>query len=353
MPLAARALPSFPGPGPARHLPTPARTSRTFDPPPLLSLPDPRGRPSLGTPLPSLCRPLPLGALPSRKPPPLPSRTPPSPGVFLSPFPFRPPRRDHWPPPGFAGLLTPRPSPGRLAGRPGPVLPLAPALPAGSGCRAPQEPPSSHSQPSAPPAPVGTPSQEAGFHLSLAQGPFHLVQGLSSPRPGPHLPSSPVPRFPAPQVPQTLPDPLWSLPLPGSLGLQLPGPQPSPGFLGPGPACLQASPSLCQLSFRQAPHQALLPGMSALSGPFLQDTVSAPGPPGPYPSSCLRASLLLGKVWPSREAPSPASEVFPSSQGLTLHILLPEDSWTSSLWPCPGSQPSSLVFWKPSSSPSF
>lgn len=161
---------------------------------------------------------------------------PPFSDLFLSPFPFRPPSADHWPPPGFAGLLTPRPSPGPLAGRPGPVLPLAPAFPAGSGCGAPQEPPSSHSQPSAPPGACGHPLTGSRFPPFLGPGPFLACSGSLHSQAW--APSS---RQPCPWILSTSGPPRCSWTLSGlflsqeALASQLPGPQPSPGLLGPGP----------------------------------------------------------------------------------------------------------------------
>lgn len=122
-------LPSSPGPGPACHLPTPVRTSRPLDPPPLQLSPTPGDAPLSG-PLscPSADR-FRSGLFPPGSPLLCLPGAPPFSGVFLSPFPSWPPASNNSPPPGFAGLLTPRPGPGSLPGRPGPVPPLAPAFP--------------------------------------------------------------------------------------------------------------------------------------------------------------------------------------------------------------------------------
>lgn len=196
-PLASRAPTLIPKPGPARHLPTPARTYRPLTLPHSSAQPDPWGRPSPGTLLlPSADR-FRSDLFPPGSPLPCLPGAPPFPGVFLSPFPSRPPASDNSPPPGFAGLLTPRPSPGPLPGRPGPALPLAPTFPVWIWVAGYLGAPLLSSPALHPsrilPAPVGTPSREAGFHLSWAQGPLQLVQGLSTPRPGPCLPSSPAP----------------------------------------------------------------------------------------------------------------------------------------------------------------
>lgn len=92
----------------------PARTSRPLDPPPLTPQPSPTpGGASLAGPLscPSADR-FRLGLFSPGSPLPCLAGAPPFSGVFLSPFPSRPPASDCWPLPGFAGLLTPRPSPG-------------------------------------------------------------------------------------------------------------------------------------------------------------------------------------------------------------------------------------------------
>lgn len=181
-PLALR-RPSLRGSPP--DFPGPARLAASRPPPDLQACrpsptpqpsPSPGGAPSSGP----LCRPsvdrFRLGFVPPGSPLPCLPGAPPSSGVFLSPFPFRPPAADRWPPPGFAGLLTPRPKPGPLAGRPGPVLPPAPALPAVSGYWASQEPPSSHSRPSAPPGaswlPRAPPRRKPLSTFSWAQGLF-------------------------------------------------------------------------------------------------------------------------------------------------------------------------------------
>lgn len=202
-PLAARRYLGSPCPAPlATSRPPPGLQASRPSPTP--AQPDPWGRPSLGTPLLSLCRPLPLGSLPSRKPPPLPSRSPSLPRRVLKPLPLLAARIRQLAPSRICRAPDPeaRPWPSPRKAWPSPASGAGlPHLDVGAGL--PRSPPLILSPPPLwiLPDPVGTPSQEAGFHLFLGPGPFLACSrslhsqawSLSSKQPCPWIPSIPGP----------------------------------------------------------------------------------------------------------------------------------------------------------------
>lgn len=129
VPRRASPNPHFPGPAwLATHRPPPGLPGLSTLPH-SSAQPDPWGRPSRGTPVLSLCRPFPLGSLPSRKPPPLPCRSPSLPQRVLKPLPLQASRIRQLAPSRICRALDPKAQPGPLPGRPGPVLPLPLAFP--------------------------------------------------------------------------------------------------------------------------------------------------------------------------------------------------------------------------------
>lgn len=146
------------------HSPGPARLAASRPPPGLPGLSTlphsssarPQGRPSLGTPLLSLCRPLPLGSPPSRKPPPLPSRSPSLLRRVLKPLPLLAARIRQIAPSWICGALDPKARPWSSPRKAWPSPASGSAFPIWIWVPAPQEPPSSHSQPSDPLDPPGS-----------------------------------------------------------------------------------------------------------------------------------------------------------------------------------------------------
>lgn len=238
-------LPSFSSP--ARHPPTPRPDFQASRPSPTHSSaqPDPWGRLSRGTPLLSLCRPLPLGSLLSRKPPPLPCRSPSLLRSVLKPLPLQAaclrllaPSRICRAPDPKAQPRPPLPHPGR----PGPVLPLPSGLrrlDLGAGF---PMIPSSHPQLSGPPECswlLWAPPHRKPVPPFLGRGPFlacsrslhfqglvPIFQAALSLDPQ-HLPSPQIPPHPGPSLVSSSPRKPW---LPTSRHPQL-----SLRFLGPEP----------------------------------------------------------------------------------------------------------------------
>lgn len=247
--------------------PCPRRTSRTWDPPPLLSPSRPLERPSPGTPGPSADRfrrvspagtpcpaagappfparaaPLPLRAAVLRPPTPLPDLQAPDPG----PSPARSCRRKAGPGPASGSGLS-----GRICVPDSPGAPLLsfPALRLSWLLRA--------------------PLTGSRFPPFLGPGPFPACSRSLHSQASAHLPGSPAPGFPVPQGPPRAPRPSGLFLSQEALASNFQAP--SPGFIGPGPVRLQASPSPCQLlRFRKAPN----PWVPPYSRPFRQDTISS------------------------------------------------------------------------------
>ena len=174
VPRRASPYPHFPGPAwLATHRPSPGLPGLSTLPH-SSAQPDPWGRPSRGTPVLSLCRPLPLGSLPSRKPPPLPCRSPSLLQRVLKPLPLQASGIRQLAPSRICRALDPkaqpRPSPRKAWPSPAsglPCLDLGAGLPRISRPLIP-----SFLALRDPPGSCGHPLTGSRFHLSWAEGPF-------------------------------------------------------------------------------------------------------------------------------------------------------------------------------------